>query len=419
MPDVHQPSRPATIVVIGTLDTKGTEVAFVRDQVAARAHKTIVVDTGVLGTPMFVGDVPRAEVAAAAGFGLDGLIASADRGAAVTTMAAGAAAIVRRLHRDGQLDGIIGLGGGAGTSIGTTAMRALPLGVPKLMVSTLASGDVRGFVGCSDIVMMPAIVDVSGINRISRGTFTRAAAAICSMVDVDVQPGDDKPLIAASMFGNTTAGVEHAKGILEAVGFEVLVFHATGAGGLTMESLIESGQIDGVLDVTTTEWADELLGGVMTAGPGRLSAAAKSGTPAVVAPGCLDMANFWAPDSVPDSYRDRRIYHHNPNVTLVRTTPDDNERLGRLMAEQLNQSVGPVAVFLPMRGFSVIASPGGPFHWPEADEAFRVSLRQHLRPDIPVHEREAAVNDPEFAREMAVNLLQMIARTRITRSERG
>ena len=296
-------------------------------------------------------------------------------------------------------------------------MRALPLGVPKLMVSTLASGDVRGFVGCSDIVMMPAIVDVSGINRISRGTFTRAAAAICAMVDTDVPRGDDKPLIAASMFGNTTAGVEHARGILESEGFEVLVFHATGAGGLTMESLIESGQIDGVLDVTTTEWADELLGGVMSAGPSRLSAAAKSGTPSVVAPGCIDMANFWKPESVPDAYRDHRIYHHNPNVTLVRTTPDENAQLGRVMARQLNQSVGPVAVYLPMRGFSVIASPGGPFHWPQADEAFRASLRQHLRDDIPVYERDATVNDPEFAREMVEGLLEMIARTRAAPSE--
>jgi uncharacterized protein (UPF0261 family) len=287
-------------------------------------------------------------------------------------------------------------------------MRALPLGIPKLMVSTLASSDVRGFVGVKDITMMPTIVDVSGLNRISRRIFTQAAGAVCGMVDARVPEAADKPLIAASMFGNTTKCVEAARPVLEASGFEVLVFHATGAGGETMEGLIESGQIAGVLDVTTTEWADQLMGGVMAAGPTRLEAAARSGTPAAVAPGCLDMVCFWKPETVPEKYKDRRIYFHNPNITLVRTTPDDNIELGRIIAEKLNLSTGPVAVYFPTRGLSVVSSPGGPYHWPEADAALLASLREHLREDIPVHVFDTTINDPVFAEAMARGLLDLM-----------
>ena len=402
--------RPATrtIAVIGTLDTKGAETAYLRDEIVKRGHRTLVVDVGVLGVPGMAADVSRTDVAAAGGASLAALVTAGDRGAAVTAMAAGARAIILELFAQGRIDGVIALGGGAGTSIGTAAMRALPLGVPKVMVSTLASGDVRGFVGVKDIVMVPAIVDISGLNRISRGVFTRAAAAITSMADADVPPAADRPLVAASMFGNTTTCVEAARGIIERAGFEVLVFHATGAGGQTMEALVETGQIAGVLDVTTTEWADELLGGVMSAGPTRLEAAARSGTPAVVAPGCLDMANFWQPDSVPERYRHRRLYFHNPNVTLVRTTPEENAELGRVMAEKLNVSTGPVAVYLPLRGLSVISAPGGPFHWPEADAALFHALKAHLRPDIGVHELDVAINDPVFAEAVAQGLLGLM-----------
>ena len=402
---------PATIAVIGTLDTKGVEVAYVRDLIVSRGHRTLVIDIGVMGQPAFKADISRHEVAAAGGGDLDNLVSAADRGSAVAVMAAGASVVLSRLHREGRIDGVIGMGGSAGTAVGTAAMRALPIGIPKVMVSTLASGDVRGFVGVKDITMMPTIVDISGLNRISRGIFARAAAAICGMVEAEVPVApvaDDKPLIAASMFGNTTRCVESARGILEGHGFEVLVFHATGAGGETMEGLIESGQIAGVLDVTTTEWADQLLGGVMSAGPTRLEAAAISGTPAVVAPGCLDMVNFWGPDTVPETYRDRRIYRHNPNTTLVRTTPEDNDELGRLIAGKLNMSTGPVAVYLPLRGISVLSSPGGPYHWPEADRALFDSLRRHLRQGIPVHEFDTTINDPVFAEAMARGLLDLM-----------
>jgi uncharacterized protein (UPF0261 family) len=323
-------------------------------------------------------------------------------------MARGAEHVLRRMFDDGAIVGVIGVGGGAGTSVATAAMRALPLGIPKVMISTLSGGDVSAFVGVSDIVMIPSIVDISGLNRISRGVLARGVAAVCAMADVVVTEADTNPLIAASMFGNTTKCVDAARAAFEAKGFEVLVFHATGTGGRTMESLIDAGHIAGVLDVTTTELADELAGGVMTAGGTRLEAAARTGTPAVVAPGCVDMVNFWAPDTVPERYRGRRFYQHNANVTLMRTTPEENGQIGRIVADKLNASRGAVAVYLPLRGVSVISAPGGPFHWPEADEALFQALREHLRADIPLHALDVNINDPVFAAAMVEGLLAMM-----------
>jgi uncharacterized protein (UPF0261 family) len=402
----------STIVVMGALDTKGAELEFVKRQIEARGHKTVVVDVGVQGQPAFAATVTRQEVARAAGADVAALAAAGDRGSAVSTMAKGAEQIAIQLLRDKQVDGIIAMGGGAGTSIGTTAMRALPLGIPKVMVSTLASSDVRGFVGVKDIIMVPAIVDISGLNRISRVVFTRAAGAVCGMVETRVPEGDDKPMVVASMFGNTTKCVEAARAIVERAGFEVLVFHAVGVGGQTMESLIEAGLVSGVLDVTLTEWADELAGGVLSAGPHRLEAAAKTGTPAVIAPGCLDIINFWGPETIPEKYRNRRIYKHNEKQYLVRTDVEESVELGKIIAGKLNASVGPVAVYIPLRGISVISSPGGPYYWPEADAALFESLRTHLRKDIPYHELDLNINDPEFARAMADGLLGMGLRGR-------
>jgi uncharacterized protein (UPF0261 family) len=313
-----------------------------------------------------------------------------------------------RLLEEGRLDAVLGVGGGAGTSVATSAMRALPLGIPKVMVSTMAGGDVRGFVGVKDIVMIPAVVDVSGLNRLSREVFTRAAAAVCAMAEVVLPAAADVPTVAASMFGNTTECVETARASFERAGYEVLVFHATGTGGRTMEGLIESGYVAGVFDATITEWADELVGGVLTAGPTRLDAAARSGVPAVVAPGCLDMVNFWAPETVPAKFQGRRFYQHNANITLMRTTPDENAELGRVIAEKLNASTGPVAVYFPLGGLSVISMPDGPFHWPDADRALLEALKGHLRPDIPFHVLDLAINDRAFAETMTSGLLGMI-----------
>jgi len=394
-----------TVALLGALDTKGAEYGFVKHCIETRGHRTLVIDTGVLGEPRIAADVPREAVARAGGAELADLVARQDRGEAVAAMARGAAALVARLYAERRFDGIMALGGGGGTSVACGAMRALPLGVPKVMVSTVAGSDVSGYVGVKDIVMVPSIVDVSGINRISREIFARAAGAICGMLDTEVPPGEDKPLVAASMFGNSTPCVEAAKAILEAAGYEVLVFHATGTGGRTMESLVEAGLISGVLDVTTTEWADELVGGVLTAGPTRLEAAARRGVPAVVTPACLDMVNFWAPPTVPQKFQGRRFYQHNPNITLMRTTPDECRRLGEIVAEKLNLSRGPVSVLIPLRGWSMIDAPGGPFWWPEADRAFADALKARIRPDIPVFEIDANVNDPEFARRCAIALL--------------
>ena len=405
----------ANIAVLGALDTKGAEIGFLRDQIAERGHVPLVIDVGVMGEPAFTPAITRGEVAAAAGHDVASLAADGDRGRAVTAMSEAARELIVRLFAEGRIDAIIAMGGGAGTTVGTAAMRALPLGIPKVMVSTLASGDVRGFVGVKDIVMVPAIVDISGLNRISRGVFTRAAAAVCGMVEARVPEAEDAPLIAATMFGNTTRCVEAARAILEADGFELLVFHAVGTGGQTMESLIEAGHIAGVLDVTTTEWADELVGGVMSAGPTRLEAAARTGTPAVIAPGCLDIVNFWEPHTLPEKYRGRRIYQHNPKQTLIRTDPAENAELGRIIAEKLNLSIGPVAVYFPLQGISVISAPGGPYYWPEADGALLESLHKYLRKDIPVHVMDMNINDPRFARAMAEGLLAMNPKQHVRR----
>lgn len=327
----------------------------------------------------------------------------------MSVMVRGAAAVVKKLYEEGKIDGIISMGGGGGTVMGTGAMRALPVGFPKLMVTTVASGDTSAYVGTTDITMMPSIVDVSGLNRISRTIFANAAGAICGMVTGEAPTAfEEKPLIAASMFGNTTRAVDHARQLLEENGYEVLVFHATGTGGKTMESLVESGYFAGVLDMTTTEWADEVCGGVLSAGSTRLEAAAKSGVPQVVTPACIDMCNFWAPETVPDKFKDRLFYRWNPNVTLMRTNLEENARMGEIFAEKLNLASGPVAVFIPMGGFSEIDFPDKPFWWPEANQAFVDALKSNLRSDIPVTISDKDVNDPEFSGMVANALLKIL-----------
>jgi len=399
----------ATIAILGTMDTKGEEHAYVAELIRQRGHQTLVIDVGALEEPKLAPDVRREEVAAAAGADLADLAARRDRGETIKAMSIGAPIILTRLLQERRIDGVISLGGGGGTSIGTAAMRALPIGFPKVMVSTLASGNTAQYLGVKDIVMVPSIVDVAGLNRISREILARAAGAICGMVEITPPVStSDKPIIAASMFGNTTACVQHAKKILEGEGYEVLVFHATGIGGRTMESLIEAGLVDGVLDITTTEWADELVGGFLGAGPHRLEAAAKTATPAVVTPGCLDMVNFHGPDSVPERFRGRRFYQHNPQVTLMRTNPAENAELGRVIAQKLNASQGPVSVFIPRKAISVISAPGQSFHDPCADAALFESLKKNLRSDIPLTEMDCEINDPAFAEACARALLQNI-----------
>lgn len=398
----------ATIALIGALDTKGDDFAFVAAEIKRRGLAALVIDTGVVGEPAFAPDVSAADVAAAGGSSLAALRSAGDRGAAIGVMAAGAAAILKGLHDAGKVQGALGMGGSAGTTIATTAMRGLPLGVPKVMVSTLAGGNVAAYVGDSDILMLPSIVDVAGINSVSARIYTNAVAAMCGMATATPPEVTTKPLIAASMFGNTTQLVGKCKARLEAAGYEVLVFHATGAGGRMMEKLIGEGFFVGVLDVTTTEWADELVGGVLSAGPTRLDAAAQAGIPQIIAPGCLDMVNFGPRESVPAKFDERLFYVWNPTVTLMRTTPEENATLGRILAEKANASSGPVAFFLPAHGVSILDSPDGLFWQPEADAALFDAIQLNARPDIPVHVVDANINDDAFAQAVTTQLLSFL-----------
>lgn len=402
----------ATIAILGTFDTKGAEHAFVADLLQREGFTTLLIDVGSKAEPAITPDISRDDVLAAlADPETAAILARQDRGECVTLMGRAAAALLGKLASDNRIHGILSLGGGGGTAIATAAMRALPLGFPKLMVSTLASGQTAHYVGTTDIAMMPSVVDVSGINRLSRTIFANAAGAIGGMVRAAATQrdaaaaADQKPLVVASMFGNTTACVTAAKQIVEQAGYEVLVFAATGSGGRTMESLIASGMVAGVLDITTTEWADELVGGVLTAGPTRLEATARAGIPAIVVPGCLDMVNFGERDSVPAEFAERRFYEHNEQVTLMRTTPDESAELGRILAGKINTYTAPVSVLLPVGGISVISAPGQPFHDPAADTALFNALKHHLRDDIPVVESPAAINDPAFAQLCADTLL--------------
>lgn len=403
--------EPTPVLLIGTLDTKGPEVGYLRDRLRAGGVAVLVADVGAIGTPTFEADIPRDRVFAAAGSSLAAVVAAADRGKAVALAAEGIAKLAVDLHRDGKIAGILGLGGSAGTTIATAAMRALPVGVPKLVVSTLASGDVRPYVGTRDVTTMYSVVDLAGLNRISRRVLDNAAAAMAGMVQSFQfqvsRDSEDRPVIAATMFGVTTPCVEAARKIVEAAGYEVLVFHATGIGGRTMEGLIRDGLVAGVLDLTTTELADELAGGVMSAGPDRLTAAALAGIPQVISVGAVDMVNFGPPESVPEKYAKRKFYRHNPTVTLMRTTPEENDRLGQEIANRACAARGPTAVMVPLRGFSAIDAEGKPFWWPEADTALVQSLRNWAY-GIDHEEIDAHINDPAFAAAAATKLLAML-----------
>jgi len=396
---------PGTILLIGTLDTKGTEFAYVRDLIHERGHRTLVMDVGVLHDPPFTPDVGAAEVAEAGDAALEKLRQQADRGQAVEVMTRGACVLAKHLHGQGRIDGVLGLGGSGGTALATAAMRALPVGLPKVMVSTMASGDVAPYVGVKDITMTFSVVDIAGLNRISRRILANAVGAVCGMVEQAVPEAEDRPLIAATMFGVTTPCVDRVRERLEAQGYEVLVFHATGSGGRAMETLIDGGFIAGVADVTTTEWCDELIGGVLSAGPHRLEAAARAGLPQVVSCGALDMVNFWAVDTVPKPFKDRTLYQHNAHVTLMRTTPDECAALGRIIAEKLNHATGPTTLLLPLQGVSAIDRDGQPFYDPAADTALFQALRDHLDATVTLVELDLHINDPDFADAVANRLL--------------
>jgi uncharacterized protein (UPF0261 family) len=398
-----------TVVLAGAFDTKGADYAYVQSLLHAAGLQTLTVDFGVMGTPAFNPDVDRQRVAAEGGGDLHYLAAGDRKDEAMQVMARGLAAVVRRLYDEGQLDGILAMGGSGGTSLATTAMRALPVGLPKVMVSTMGGGDVTAYSGAKDIVFFPSIVDVAGLNRISRTIYANAAGAIAGMVQME-QPAvqNERPLVTASMFGNSTTCVEAARAIVEEEGYEVLIFHATGAGGRTMESLIADGYVTASMDITTTELADTVCGGIFSAGPERCLAASRAGIPAVLVPGCIDMANFGHIETVPERYRGRNLYQWNPNVTLLRTNAEENRQIGEMLAAAANAATAPVAILLPLRGVSMLDSPGGRFWDPDADQACYQAIKRTLRPNIPLYELDHNINDPEFSAAVAHTLLALL-----------
>jgi len=401
-----------TIAVAGTFDTKGKEFLYVKELIEELGLKTYMINTGVFNSEIEV-DVSNKEIAKEAGYDIEDIVSRRDRAMATEALSKGMELLIPRLYAEGKFDGIISFGGSGGTSLVTPAMRALPIGVPKMMVSTMASGNVSQYVGTSDIIMMPSIVDVAGLNKISKTIFKNAVLAIAGMVGMadkikEVEE-DEKPLIAATMFGVTTPCVDFAKEYLEERGYEVLVFHATGTGGKTMESLIDAGFFKGVLDITTTEWCDEIVGGVLGAGPNRLEAAGRNHVPQVVSVGALDMVNFGPIDTIPEKFKSRNLYKHNPTVTLMRTTVEENIKFGQKIAEKLNASFGKTVLILPLKGVSMIDAPGQPFYGSKEDEALFDTLKNNIDTDkVNIVEMDNNINEKAFAQRAAEELIKML-----------
>lgn len=398
-----------TVAVLGTFDTKGKELKFIKECIEEHGLKTLCINTGVF-EPVVEPDISSAEVAAAAGADINAIVEKRDRATATEVLAKGTEKLIPQLYAEGKFDGIISIGGSGGTSLATPAMRQLPLGVPKVMVSTMASGDVSPYVGTSDIVMIPSVVDAEGLNDISKVIFSNAANAVVGMVQNRKEiESDGKPLLAATMFGVTTPCVKAAEDYLHEQGYDVLVFHATGTGGKCMEALIDQGFIKGVLDLTTTEWCDEVVGGVLNAGPDRLTAAGKNGIPQVVSVGALDMVNFGPMDTVPAQFKDRNLYKHNPTVTLMRTTADELKSIGHEIATRLTDATGKTTLMLPLKGVSMIDVEGQPFYDAEADKVLFDTLRTELEgSNVEIVELDTDINDKEFAVAAAKKLISLL-----------
>jgi uncharacterized protein (UPF0261 family) len=394
-----------TIVLIGTLDTKGTEYGYIRDRIVEQGCRVIVVDVGILGKPLFQPDITREQVAQAAGVSIAQVASSREEGEAIQPMSEGAVKIVQELHRSGELDGILALGGSMGTMLGTAAMRALPLGIAKVMVSTQASGDTRPYVGTKDIVMIPSLADIVGLNRITKNVLTVAAGAIVGMVNAAAGPvPSDKPLIGLTLHGDLMPCANSVMELLEQRGYEVVVLHAIGIGGRTLEEWIEQGLIDGVFDLVTTEVLQRMYGGLYDAGATRLEAAGTKGIPQLVAPGKADIITFDMTQGVPEHLKGRKLSVHTPVRVVARTTKEERAELGRVMAEKLNKAIGPTAVIIPKKGFSAADKEGNDWYDPEANLALINALKRELKPEIKLVEVDAHINDKLFA-ETAAKLL--------------
>jgi len=401
-----------TIAIVGTFDSKGLEYKFIKDKIEELGCATFTIHTGVFD-PAFEPDISNVQVCNAINEDIVAIAAKKDRGLAVDTLSKGLEKLLPELYKQGKFDGIISLGGTGGTSLVAPAMRALPIGVPKIIVSTVASGNTSMYIGTSDIILMPSIVDVAGLNKISKMIFTNAVLSIVGMVklkeDLKANEEKDKPLITASMFGVTTPCVNMAKDYLESKGYEVLVFHCTGTGGKTMESLINAGLITGVLDITTTEWCDEIAGGILAAGPNRCEAAAVNGIPTVISVGATDMVNFGPYDTLPKKYEGRNFYKHNPTTTLMRTTAEECKQIGEKIAEKLNMAKSETTLFLPLKGVSMIDCEGQPFYGPEEDKVLFETLKNNIKNEkVDIVEMDNVINDKEFAIACAERLVELI-----------
>lgn len=415
--------RKRIVVVVGTLDTKGREVAYVARRIRAAGVGTLVVDSGILGDPAAIEpDVGHEEVAKAAGTTLSALRMLGARGAAVEVMAQGLRRVVGDLYRAGRLNAILALGGAEGAIMAAEAMQAVPVGVPKLIVTPVAAGQrvFAPFVGLRDVLVMHSVVDILGVNPISRPIYDNAARAIVGMVRGPAAPpkvaaGDRA--VALTMLGNTTPAVMRLERALEVRRYTPVIFHANGVGGRCMEEFIAAGVFVGVLDFTASEVVDELVGGLHAGGPHRMAGAARQGVPQVVVPGCVDFFVAGPVASVPEKWRTRPLYRHNPALTLVRATRDEMAEVARVMAVKLSASRGPVAVAVPLGGLSIPNRPGDVFHDPVADATFRAELRKHLRSDIPIVEVEAHINDAAFT-EVVLALFMQVMRATTTRSRR-
>jgi uncharacterized protein (UPF0261 family) len=402
---------PKPIAIIGTLDTKGQEVAYIRDLIQARGYRTWILDPGVLGQPAIDADFSREAVARAGGAELADLVARGDKGRAIQTMIDGTRVLVVQLFAEGKLGGVIAVGGGQGTTIGTTAMKALPIGVPKVMVSTIASGQnvFEPYVGTSDVTLMHSVADILGINAVTRKVFANAAAAVTAMAEANesVEEGD-RTVLGATMLGLTTPCVLQAKALLETHGYELVAFHPNGTGGRSMERLIEEGLIQGVMDISTQELTGHICQGLFDAGPDRMLAAGQRGVPQVVAPGGTDYIVLGPLSSLSQEQRERVLIVHNPNITLIRTATEEMAEIGRLMAHRLNAARGPAAVLIPMGGFSYSDRPGHAFYHPEADAALVYALETALAPGVQLLKVEAHINDPAFAEAVAGKMWELM-----------
>jgi len=410
------------VLLIGTLDTKGREFDFLNGILNKNGINTIVMDCGVLGKPFFKPDISRYEVALSGGTGIEYLQSEKDRGHSMEVMMKGVLELTGKLYSEGKICGIMGIGGGSGTNLACSGMKVLPTGFPKIMVSTMASGNTQTYIGEKDIMMVYSVADILGLNRVTRAIISNAAAAMVGIIEFREKakkelkkPGAaghaadevSKPLIAATMMGATTQCLTYTKSYLEERGFEVVAFHTTGSGGRAMENLISDGSVNGVLDITTTEIMNTIAGGVFPVGKERISTAASMGIPIVVSCGALDFVNFWT-GQIPEKYRNRTFHQHNPVAVLMRTSMEENKKAARVIAERLNKARGPAAVVIPLKGFSSYDAVGMPFFDPAADMAFIESLEQNISRDVEIFKYKYHINDPEFAEKVAGCLIKKL-----------